>query len=85
EGHEVKTAAYGQEIVLSIPKNIILLQKLEEELKEIVLKIPGVKKVSTELSSDFPKKRFINESPKSENKLLLVDDEREFVHRNLLI
>lgn len=79
EGHEVKVKVYGQEIVLSIPKNIILLQKLEEELKEIVLKIPGVKKVSTELS-DFQKERVTNESERSKNKLLLVDDEREFVH-----
>ncbi|MFO7727592.1 MAG: response regulator [Desulfonatronovibrio sp.] len=80
EGHEVKAAAYGQEVVLSIPQNIILLHKLEDELLNIASKIPGVKKVSTELSSDFHKKDFLASRRKAREKLLLVDDEREFVH-----
>ena len=81
EGHEIEVRAYGKEIILTIPKNIILLHKLEGELREIASKVPGVEKVSTELSKEFYKKqppgRF---REKAGSRLLLVDDEREFVH-----
>jgi two-component system, OmpR family, response regulator CpxR len=81
EGHEIQARAYGSEIVLTIPKNIILLGKFEEELREIASKVPGVKKVNTELSAEFYRKKTSNlNRGKSGAKLLLVDDEREFVH-----
>jgi two-component system, OmpR family, response regulator CpxR len=81
EGHEIEVRAYGKEVILTIPKNIILLHKLEGELREIASKVPGVEKVNTELSKEFYKKqpsgRFRD---KAGSRLLLVDDEREFVH-----
>jgi CheY-like chemotaxis protein len=81
EGHEIQVRAYGPEVVLTIPKNIILLGKFEDELREIASKVPGVKKVNTELSAEFYKKKTLNlNRGKSGAKLLLVDDEREFVH-----
>ncbi|MFP4237527.1 MAG: response regulator, partial [Desulfonatronovibrio sp.] len=80
EGHEVKVSAYGHEVVLMIPKNIILLHKFKDELVNIASKIPGVKKVSTELSDDFHKKDSSARGEPAQSKLLLVDDEREFVH-----
>jgi two-component system, OmpR family, response regulator CpxR len=81
EGHEIQVRAYGSEVVLTIPKNIILLGKFEEELREIASKVPGVKKVNTELSAEFYRKKTSDSNRgKSGAKLLLVDDEREFVH-----
>lgn len=81
EGHEIEVRAYGKEVILTIPKNIILLHKLEGELREIASKVPGVEKVSTELSKEFYKKQPSGRGrEKPGSKLLLVDDEREFVH-----
>jgi len=81
EGHEIQVRAYGSEVVLTIPKNIILLGKFEDELREIASKVPGVKKVNTELSAEFYKRKTSDfNRGKSGAKLLLVDDEREFVH-----
>ncbi len=81
EGHEVRARAYGSEVVLTIPKNIILLHKLQGELLEIASKVPGVGKVNTELSKEFYKKQPTgSDRQKAGAKLLLVDDEREFVH-----
>lgn len=80
EGHEVKVTAYGQDVVLAIPKNIILLHKLEDEILSIASKVAGVKRVSTELSDDFYKQGPSAGREQAQSKLLLVDDEREFVH-----
>lgn len=81
EGHEIQVRAYGWEVVLTIPKNIILLNKFEDELREIASKVPGVKKVNTELSAEFYRKKTSDSNRgKPGAKLLLVDDEREFVH-----
>lgn len=80
EGHNVEVKADGGKVTLTINKNVLMLSRLEEELKNVVLKIPGVKEVITKVGPDFHQadiyRRYDFEMP---SKVLLVDDEREFV------
>lgn len=80
EGHSVGVRAREGVVVLTINKFVLMLHRLEEELKSIVQKVPGVQKVQTETGKDFHQtdiyRRFDFEVP---SKVLLVDDEREFV------
>ncbi|MFW6004975.1 MAG: response regulator [Desulfonatronovibrionaceae bacterium] len=81
EGHLVQARARGSEISLTIPGNIILMKKLEAELQETALKIPGVSKVNIVFSSNDPGNGTDQDREhRNRSRLLLVDDEREFVH-----
>ncbi|MBW1939791.1 MAG: response regulator [Deltaproteobacteria bacterium] len=80
EGHDVTVSADNGNILLLIEKNVIMLSKLEEELKTLIKDIPGVKDVQTKAGKNFYqtdiyRKYDFELSPK----VLLVDDEREFV------
>ena len=80
EGHDVGVRAKDGEVTLTINKYVLMLHRLEEELRSIVEKVPGVLKVETETGKGFHQtdiyRRFDFEVP---SKVLLVDDEREFV------
>lgn len=80
EGHNVEVKADEGDITLTINKNVLMLSRLEEELKNIASKIPGVKKVETTVGPGFHQadiyRKYDFEMP---SKVLLVDDEREFV------
>jgi len=79
-GHEVSVAARGGKVTLTINKHTIMLSHLEEELKKMVRKVEGVDEVETKVGSGFYQagvyRRVSLELP---NKVLLVDDEKEFV------
>jgi two-component system response regulator CpxR len=57
-----------------------MLNRLEDELKSIAARVPGVKSVNTTVGKNFHKsdiyRKFDFQAP---SKVLLVDDEREFV------
>ncbi|MBN2418149.1 MAG: response regulator [Deltaproteobacteria bacterium] len=80
EGHNVEVSACQGKITLTINKNVLMLSKLEEELKKIASGIPGVKSVETKVGPGFHQadiyRKYDFEIP---SKVLLVDDEREFV------
>jgi CheY-like chemotaxis protein len=80
EGHNVIVKAKDGEVTLTINKNVLMLSRLEEELKALAGKVPGVNKVVTKVGPGFHQadiyRRFDFEMP---SKVLLVDDEREFV------
>ncbi len=80
EGHEVDVQAEDGKVTLIINKNVLLLSRLEEDLKAIVTKVPGVKSVETKVGKGFYQadiyRRVDFELP---SRVLLVDDEREFV------
>jgi two-component system response regulator CpxR len=80
KGHDVGVRAKDGVVTLIINKHVLMLHRLEEELRGIVEKIPGVLTVETETGKDFYQtdvyRRFDFETP---SKVLLVDDEREFV------
>ncbi len=80
EGHNVSVDANKGAITLTINKNVLMLSRLEEDLKSIVEKIPGVTSVATRIGEDFYQpdiyRKYDFEVP---SKVLLVDDERDFV------
>ena len=80
EGHNVSVDAHKGAITLTINKNVLMLSRLEEELKGIVEKVPGVASVATKVGEGFHQpdiyRRYDFEMP---SKVLLVDDERDFV------
>lgn len=80
EGHNVEVKAEEGKITLTINKNVLMLSRLEEELKNIASKIPGVKEIITKVGPGFHQadiyRKYDFEMP---TKVLLVDDEREFV------
>lgn len=80
EGHNVTVDAHKGAITLTINKNVLMLSRLEEELKAIVDKVPGVTAVATRVGEGFHQpdiyRRYDFEMP---SKVLLVDDERDFV------
>ncbi|MBG0789728.1 MAG: response regulator [Desulfovibrionaceae bacterium] len=79
EGHSIKVAAKAGAVTLTINKHVLLLERLERELKEIVSGVEGVKKVETGVGKGFHQtdiyRKVDFEVP---SKVLLVDDEREF-------
>jgi CheY-like chemotaxis protein len=80
QGHAVEVAAKNGDVTLTINKHVLRLNKLQEELKTIAEPIPGVKSVETKTGKDFHKtdiyRKHNFEMP---SRVLLVDDEREFV------
>lgn len=80
EGHMVDVFARDGVITLTINKNVLMLQRLTEELKRIVEKVPGVRQVETTVGKDFYKADvYLRINFELPAKVLLVDDEREFV------
>ena len=80
EGHNVSVDARKGAVTLTINKNVLMLSRLEEELKSIVEKVPGVTTVATRIGENFYQpdiyRKYDFEVP---SKVLLVDDERDFV------
>ncbi|MCP4372691.1 MAG: response regulator [Deltaproteobacteria bacterium] len=80
QGHIVSVSATDGAVILSINKHVLMLSRLEDELKFLAEKVPGVVSVKTREGKDchrlniYRKQNF--EVP---SKVLLVDDEREFV------
>ena len=81
-GHHVDVEACEGVVKLTINKHVLMLSRLEEELKGIAGAVSGVKSVETLVGKDFYQsniniyRKFDFEVP---SKVLLVDDEREFV------
>jgi len=80
EGHNVGVSAKSGEVTLTINKHVLMLSRLEDELKTIASKVPSVRNVVTKVGPAFYQadiyRKFDFELP---SKILLVDDEREFV------
>ena len=79
-GHDVAVSVKAGKAILTIDKHTIFLSRLEEELKKIAAGIEGVREVETKVGPGFYQpgvyRRFNPELP---SKVLLVDDEREYV------
>lgn len=80
EGHHLDVTARDGDVTLTINKPVLMFNRLEDELKAIVEKAAGVKSVSTVAGKDLHRsemyRKFDSRMPA---KVLLVDDEREFV------
>jgi CheY-like chemotaxis protein len=80
EGHKVGVRASDGKVALTINEHVLMLGRLENELKAIANRVEGVTAVETEVGPGFYQadvyRRFNFEVP---SRILLVDDEREFV------
>lgn len=80
EGHNVGATAQKGVVTLTINKHVLMLSRLEDDLRSIVSLVPGVLGVETRVGQGFHQadiyRQFNFEAP---SKVLLVDDEREFV------
>ncbi|MDY6880965.1 MAG: response regulator [Thermodesulfobacteriota bacterium] len=80
EGHNVGVGAKKGSVTLTIDKHVLMLSRLESELASIVENLPGVQSVETKVGPGFHRtdiyRKYDFEKP---SKILLVDDEREFV------
>ncbi|MFZ7128706.1 MAG: response regulator [Desulfobacterales bacterium] len=80
QGHNVEVDARNGEIVLTINKNVLMLGRLEKELTGIASKVPGVERVTTQVGKQFHQADIYRQYDfQAPSKVLLVDDEREFV------
>ena len=80
EGHMVGVEARNGRIELSINKNVLMLGRLKEELARIATSVPGVTDVETKVGKDFYQADIYRRADFTlPGKVLLVDDEREFV------
>lgn len=82
EGHDVNVLARDGVVTLTINKNVLMLSSLENELKRIVSGLPGVRDVKTKVGAGYHQadmyRKYDFDVPLP-SKVLLVDDEREFV------
>jgi CheY-like chemotaxis protein len=80
EGHDVQVEARNGVVTLTINKQVIMQSRLENELRSIANKVPGVKSIDTKLGKKYHEaniyRKYDFELP---SKILLVDDEQEFV------
>ena len=80
EGHDVGVTAHQGVVTLTINKHVLMLSRLEDDLRSIVTRVPGVLSVETRVGQGFHQadiyRKYNFEAP---SKVLLVDDEREFV------
>ena len=79
EGHNVDVTARDGAISITIHKKVLMLKRLEEELKSIAEKVAGVQSVETRIGKGFHQADIYRKFDFNVPKLLLVDDEREFV------
>lgn len=80
EGHSVGVEAREGKISLTINKHVLMLSRLEEELIKIASQVPGVKAVTTQVGKEFYQADIYRKHDfEMPSKVLLVDDEREFV------
>jgi CheY-like chemotaxis protein len=79
-GHHVDVACAVGHVTLTINKHVLMLGRLEDELKEIAGPVEGVRSVETQVGREFYQpdiyRKVDFETP---SRVLLVDDEREFV------
>jgi CheY-like chemotaxis protein/cytidylate kinase len=80
QGHIVSVSATDGAVTLSINKHVLMLSRLEDELKSLAEKVPGVASVQTQVGKDYHRSNIYRKhSFEVPSKVLLVDDEREFV------
>jgi len=79
EGHNVGVKARSGAVTLTINKHVLMLNRLEEELKSIANRVPGVTSVESKVGPGYYQadiyRRQDFEIP---SKILLVDDEERF-------
>lgn len=79
-GHNVKVTAENGRIRLTITRQVLMLERLEAELTELAGQVAGVNRVETSVETGSEGAAYYRKyQPDMPSKVLLVDDEREFV------
>ncbi len=80
DGHNVRASARKGEVTLTINKHVLMLERLERELKDLASTVEGVTSVETRVGKGFHQTDIYRKADfELPSKVLLVDDEREFV------
>jgi len=82
EGHNVAVSARDGDVTVTINQNVLRLSALQDELKRIVSSVAGVKSVETKVGPGFYQSDIYRKHDFDlplPSKVLLVDDERDFV------
>ncbi len=80
-GYDVDVNAQSGQVTVLIKKDVLLLDKLESELKQLASSVPGVRSVHTRLGPRFRAQGMQRDIElELPSRVLLVDDEKEFVH-----
>ena len=80
QGHNVEVIAKNGAVTLTINRHVLMLSRLQEELKSIAEPIDGVKSVETKIGKGFHKSDIYRKHDfEMPTKVLIVDDERDFV------
>ncbi len=79
-GKGLITTSDDGNILVTIDKNVMMLSKFQQKIIKIAQNIPGVKSVKTKIGQNYYKSDIIhNYDFKTPLRILLVDDEKEFV------
>ena len=77
---DLDVSADGGMVTVTVNRYVLRLERLKEELREVVLGVPGVQDMQTALGLHFyPSNRYDKMAEDFAPKFLLVDDEKEFV------
>ena len=80
EGHHVSISANDGMVTITINKQVLMLSRLEDDLRSIAEQVSGVRGVETKVGKGFHKSDIYRKHNfEMPSKVLLVDDEREFV------
>jgi CheY-like chemotaxis protein len=82
KGHDVDLDASTDSGMVTVTLNryVLRLEHLKDELREVVMDVPGVEGMETKLGPHFhPSSRYEKMVEEAKPKILLVDDEKEFV------
>lgn len=79
-GHYVAVECSAGAVTVTINRHVLMLGRLEEELRSIAEPVEGVRSVATRVGADFYKPNIYRKMDfEKPSRVLLVDDEREFV------
>lgn len=79
EGYHVDIAAHDGSVTLTINQHVLMLTRFEEELRQVVQAVPGVREIATRIGPNFYQTDiYRRQNFEAPSKVLLVDDEREF-------
>lgn len=80
EGHNVDVVAEGSVVTLHIHKQVLMLSRLEEELRTIASRVPGVAEVVVKAGQTYHQANIYRKHDFSlPDRVLIVDDERDLV------
>ena len=80
DGHNVAVDSVDGVVTIIINKHVLMLSRLEDELKSIAARVPGVLSVNTKVGKNYHQSDIYRKVDfQAPSKVLLVDDEGEFV------